>query len=54
MLILAFCQEACKLGSAFMKLQEENAATEKAYQLLQDEYHKLKKQHEEDNGKLVV
>ena len=37
MLIFSLCQEACKLGSAYVKLQKEHDA--------------LKKQHAEDNGK---
>ena len=40
------------MGSSFVNLQEENAATKKAYEVLLEEHNKLKKQHVEDSGKL--
>ena len=33
-----------------MKLKEEHDAMKTSYQMLQEEYQKLKKQHAEDNG----
>ena len=37
---LSLCQEACKLGTAYVKLQGEHEA--------------LKKKHAEDNGKVML
>ena len=37
--LFSLCQEACKLGAAFVKLQGEHEA--------------LKKKHDEDNGKVM-
>ena len=35
---------------SLMKLKEEHDATKTSYQMLQEEYQKLKKQHVQDNG----
>ena len=42
------------MGSSFVTLQKEHAATKSSYEALLEEHNNLKKKYAEDSGKLLI